>query len=73
MANSSSRKVHRVNVNFSEGAWAELQALASRSGRTISEVIRDAIGLAKWFQDEIDSGSRILVERDGTAREVIFR
>jgi len=67
------RKVHRVNVNFSEGAWIELQALAAVKSKSVSEVLRDAISLEKWFQDVIDSGGRVLVERNGQAREVIPR
>lgn len=72
-ANSSTTKVHRVNVNFSEGAYAELQRLAALKGKTISDVLRDALGLEKWFQDVIDGGGRVLVERNGQAREVIAR
>lgn len=70
---SEVRKVHRVNVNFSEGAWIELQALAAVRDRSISEVIRSAISLEKWYQDVLDSGGRLLVERNGQVREVIFR
>lgn len=55
--------IHRVNVNFSEGAWAELQRLAALKGKSISDVIRDAIGLEKWFTEETTSGARILIER----------
>lgn len=70
---TESRRVHRVNVNFSEGAYAELQRLAAIKGKSISDVLRDAISLEMWFQDTIASGARVLVERNGTAREVISR
>lgn len=67
------RHVHRVNINFSEAAWTELQELAARRGKTISDVIREAIALAHWFERETDAGHRILVERNGEVREVVFR
>lgn len=67
------RAVHRVNVNFTEDAHGELVALAERRGKTISDLIRDAIALQFWFDRTIEEGARVLVERDGRAREVIWR
>jgi predicted DNA-binding protein len=64
---------HRVNVNFSESAYETLDELARRRGKTMSEVLRDAISLEKWFEDTRDEGGRVLVERDGEAREIIPR
>jgi metal-responsive CopG/Arc/MetJ family transcriptional regulator len=64
--------VHRVNVNFSESAYRTLQELAERQGKTMSEVIRDAISLVRWFDEVQQSGGRVLVERDGKAREVVW-
>jgi metal-responsive CopG/Arc/MetJ family transcriptional regulator len=66
-------KSHRVNVNFSEGAYKTLDELARRKGKSMSEVLRDAISLEKWFEDTREEGGRVLVERDGEAREVIPR
>jgi hypothetical protein len=66
-------KTHRVNVNFSEGAYKALDELAQQKGKTMSEVLRDAISLEKWFEDTRAEGGRVLVERDGEAREVIPR
>ena len=66
-------KTHRVSVNFSEGAYKALDELAQRKGKTMSEVLRDAISLEKWFEDTRAEGGRVLVERDGEAREVIPR
>jgi Ribbon-helix-helix protein, copG family len=66
-------KTHRVNVNFSESAYKTLEDLADRKGKTLSEVLRDAIALEKWFQDTNDEGGKVLVEQEGRAREVIPR
>jgi metal-responsive CopG/Arc/MetJ family transcriptional regulator len=65
--------VHRVNVNFSEDAYEELTELAQRKGKTLSDLLRDAIALERWFDDAKQEGSRVLVERDGKLREVIPR
>jgi hypothetical protein len=70
---SSSTKVHRINVNFSENAYAALTVLADEQGKTQADVLRDALGLEKWIHDERKMGNRILIERDGVAREVIPR
>jgi metal-responsive CopG/Arc/MetJ family transcriptional regulator len=67
-------KTHRVNVNFSENAYRTLEDLADRKGKSMSEVLRDAIALEKWFQDTNDEGGKVLVEQEGgRAREVIPR
>jgi hypothetical protein len=65
-------RVQRVNVNFSEQAYQTLQDLATQSGKSMSEVLREAIALKAWFDRERAEGNRILTEgRDGRIREVI--
>jgi hypothetical protein len=65
--------LHRVNVNFSEEAYDELTDLAQRRGKTVSDLLRDAIALERWFDETKRDGGRVLVERDGHVREVIPR
>ena len=67
------KRIHRVNVNFSEEAWRTLQELAERRGKPVSYVIRDAIALERWFEEQRDQGYRILVESGGVVREVVLR
>jgi hypothetical protein len=64
---------HRVNVNFSPDAYRDLTELAERKGKTVSDLMRDAIALERWFDEANREGSRVLVERDGKVREVIPR
>jgi predicted DNA-binding protein len=64
---------HRVNVNFSEGAYSDLDTLAKRQGKTKAEVLRDAIALERWFDEVRREGNRVLIERDGEVREIIPR
>jgi Arc/MetJ-type ribon-helix-helix transcriptional regulator len=65
----------RLQIDFSEKAYKELETLQERLDATSkSEVIRDALGLLRWLADEVDKGHRILVEKpeDGATREVVF-
>jgi hypothetical protein len=69
---SPSGPPHRVNVYFSEQAYRTLERLANSSGKTMSEILREAIALKTWFDQERTEGNRILVERrNGEVREVI--
>jgi len=61
----------RVNVVFSEPIYQALEDLARSKGVTMAEVLRDAISLEKWFEDTRKEGSRVLVEREGTVREIV--
>ena len=65
----------RININLSDTTFEELKKLSRRKGKNMSETLRDALALEKWFQDTRDNGSRILVEHGstGTAREIIPR
>ncbi len=55
----------RVNANFSRDAYEILADIAEKRGKSISDVLRDAIAFEKWYQDTIDDGGHVLVERDG--------
>jgi hypothetical protein len=61
----------RLNVVFSDSAYKTLEKLADDSGKTISDFVRDAIALQKWFNDVRKGGGRILVEERGRVREII--
>jgi hypothetical protein len=37
----------------------------------MSEVLRDAVSLEKWFENTREKGGQILVERDGKLREIV--
>jgi len=66
-------KSHRVNVNFTDAAYRELNELAQSRGKTMSEILRDSIALERWFDETKREGSRVLVERDGKVREIVPR
>jgi hypothetical protein len=65
-------RTHRVNVNFSESAFEDLAEIARRRNKNVSDVVREAIAFEKWYQDTVDSGGQVLVERDnGRVQEVV--
>jgi len=63
----------KVGVNLTERAYGELEDLAAQKEKPVTQVVRDAIALEKWFEDTRRQGGRVLVERDGQIREVIPR
>ena len=61
----------RVILDFSPSTYQALEEFAKARGSSLSEALRDAIALSKWFKDTQDQGANILVERDGQLREVV--
>ena len=69
MKNSNTQ---RVNVNFAENTYAILQELARKRGKTMAEVLREAISLEKWVDDMLAEGAKLLIRQDGETRELVF-
>lgn len=64
----------RVNVNFSDHVYGELTRLASESGKTLSDVLRDAVTLEKYVAETRREGGRLLLQRaNGETRELLVR
>jgi hypothetical protein len=61
----------RINALMSDDQYATLEHLAEERGTTMSDILRDAINLSKWFNETRDAGARILVEREGKVSEVV--
>jgi metal-responsive CopG/Arc/MetJ family transcriptional regulator len=65
-------RTRRVNVNFSKDAYEELEEIADKRNKNVSDVVREAIAFEKWYQDTVDSGGHVLVERkNGRLQEVL--
>ncbi len=68
------KSVKRVNVNFSEEVYNELTKIAHERGKTLSDVLRDAVTLEKYVADTRRDGGRLLVEKaSGETRELLVR
>ncbi len=64
----------RVNVNFSDDAYAALEYLAAQKGTSMSEVLMDAISLDQYLtKAEKEENARILIERPGGKLQEIVR
>jgi hypothetical protein len=51
-----------------------LEQLAKPKKTSISSVVRDAIALKQWYDQVVDGGGRVLVDRgDGRLREIYIR
>jgi hypothetical protein len=64
---------HRCQIIFSDEAWQDLNIVARAKGCTIAEVLRDAIALARWFDDQQAAGNRVLIQRGRRIHEVLTR
>lgn len=63
----------KLTVMLPEADVATLKTLAASRDITVTAVLRRAIA-AEWFIEErLAAGEKILVERDGVMREVVFR
>jgi len=65
----------RININLDDETFEELKDLAKSKRKNMSETLRDALALEKWFDDTHKNGGRVLVEHgsSGTAREIVRR
>lgn len=68
---SSPEGPKRVTVNFAPSTYRVLRELASDRGKTIAEVLREAIALSKWVYDTRKQGGHILVEYNGKTHEIV--
>jgi Ribbon-helix-helix protein, copG family len=65
--------VRRVNVNFADSTYSVLEELARKRGKTMAEVLRDAIALEKWIDDARSEGGRLLIKQGDETRELVLR
>jgi predicted DNA-binding protein len=74
MSSVSSSKIFKTSVNLSESTLQTLEALASKRGKSMSQVIRDAIETEKLLQETSDQGGKILIkDKDETMKQLILR
>jgi hypothetical protein len=54
-------ETRRLNVNLPEGSYEEIRALADRSGRSISEIVRTGLGLVSIAMEEASRNNYLAV------------
>lgn len=62
----------RLSVNVASDVADAINTMHNKHGWSFSDVIRRAVTAYKFIDDETENGGKILVERDGTIREVRF-
>jgi len=63
---------HQVNVRFSDQAYRTVQDLAARRGVSMGEIMRQAISVYAWAEEERLQGGHILVEKsNGEIRQLL--
>lgn len=69
---SDKKKTHRINALLSSEVFDDLQRIAAEKNVTLTQIIKHAISLEKWFFEAQKSGSRLVVERDDDLFEVVI-
>ncbi|HET9016958.1 MAG TPA: ribbon-helix-helix protein, CopG family [Thermomicrobiaceae bacterium] len=66
--------VTKLSVNVPDEAIEILKDIAARRHTTMTEVVRDAIAMEKFLDDETRKGNKVLIEdRDHRVRELVLR
>jgi hypothetical protein len=60
----------RVAINMLKDDFEELKQLASDDGETVSGYLKKALATERYLKDKTKS---VLIEEDGTQREIVFR
>lgn len=64
----------RIQLDFSPRAIAKLDAMRERSNvKSNPELFRRALPLLAWYLEQVESGAKIQVVKDGVVKEVEFR
>lgn len=66
------KKEHRVNFIIAQEVWERLSDVAESKEMTVSDVMRDAIALELWANEELGKGNKILVGNGDGYREVLL-
>lgn len=73
MSDNKPKKIHRVQIDFSEGAYDKLLKLKEAAeSDSVSNLIKDALGLYNWFIQEKKQGAEILVRKNDEVEKISF-
>jgi hypothetical protein len=56
--------VRRLNINLPTSIANDLEAIAQKSGRSMTEVVRNALGLVKIATDVADNNQKLVITDD---------
>ncbi len=58
---SEATGIRRLNINLPTSIANDLEALSQKSGRSMTEVVRNALGLVKIANDAADSNQKLVI------------
>jgi hypothetical protein len=66
--------VRRLNINLPTSIANDLETLAQKSGRSMTEVVRNALGLVKIANDAADSNQKLVITdaKGKPVREIVL-
>jgi len=64
-AAASAPETRRLNLNLSQKAYDEVAVLSKKYHRSMTEIIRLGLGLAKVALDEAEKGNKLVVTDEG--------
>jgi len=65
--------MRRLNLNLTESLYEEISQLAVAEGRTMTEVVRIGLGLARLAIDEQQKGGQLaVIDAGGTLHRIIL-
>lgn len=69
----AAQKLIKTSMNLSEQSIDTVRDLASKTGRSMAEVVRRAVATEKFLRDTIGDGSKILIkDKDNSLRELVL-
>jgi hypothetical protein len=65
--------VVKLTINVTAPIMDALRELSARHGTTVTEEVRRAVSVWKYLDDELRSGGKLLLEKEGSrVRELVF-
>lgn len=66
-------KPKRLTLDLNQPLYAELEAIAERESKTVTEVMREAVKF-RMFVDKVknSSGTKLLIRENNADREIMF-
>ncbi len=74
MGTNDTLGVRRLNINLPTSIANDLEALAQKSGRSMTEVVRNALGLVKIASDAADNNQKLVItdEKGKPVKEIVL-
>lgn len=63
--------MERLNINLSKEVSDEIKEMCQKRSCNMTEFVKHAISLEKWFQEILNNGDKLLVKRGRTTYEIM--